>query len=329
MVRFGIIGTSMITELFIYGAQKVSGFKLSAIYSRDIDKAKAFGSKFGDDILYFNDLEEFSLSSEFDAVYIASPNSLHSPQSMLMLTHGKHVLCEKPAVSNSRELEEVIGLARSTNLLYMEAMKSLTMPAYLKLQELLPRIGKVRKYIGNYCQYSSRYDRHKNGEYVNTFRKEFSNGSLLDIGIYCLYPAVHLFGKPLGISANGVILEDGGVDGTGSILMKYADMEAVITHSKISNSKMPSEIQGELGNILIDKIGSPEKITLVLRDGTVEDHIPDQVNHNMMYEAKEFISLVEEGTYESGINSYSLALDVHKILDEARRQIGLTYPADI
>ncbi|MBP1919663.1 Gfo/Idh/MocA family protein [Youngiibacter multivorans] len=329
MVRFGIIGTSMITELFIYGAQKVSGFRLSAIYSRDIDRAKAFGSKFGDDILYFNDLEEFSLSSEFDAVYIASPNSLHAPQSMLMISHGKHVLCEKPAVSNSRELEEVIGLARSKNLLYMEAMKSLTMPAYLNLQELLPRIGKVRKYIGNYCQYSSRYDRHKNGEYVNTFRKEFSNGSLLDIGIYCLYPAVHMFGKPLRISANGVILEDGGVDGTGSILMKYAEMEAVITHSKISNSKMPSEIQGELGNILIDKIGSPEKITLILRDGTVEEHIPDQVNHNMMYEAQEFISLIEEGTFESGINSYSLALDVHNILDEARSQIGLTYPADI
>ncbi|MBW8383612.1 MAG: Gfo/Idh/MocA family oxidoreductase [Youngiibacter sp.] len=329
MVRFGIIGTSMITELFISGAQKVNGFKLSAIYSRDIDKAKAFGSKFGDDILYFNNLEEFSVSLEFDAVYIASPNSLHAPQSMLMLSHGKHVLCEKPAVSNSRELEEVINLARSKNLLYMEAMKSLTMPAYLKLQELLPRIGKVRKYIGNYCQYSSRYDRHKKGEYVNTFRKEFSNGSLLDIGIYCLYPAVHLFGKPIGVSANGVILEDGGVDGTGSVLLKYADMDALITHSKVSNSKMPSEIQGELGNILIDKIGSPEKITLILRDGTTEEHVPEQEIFNMMYEAQEFVSLIDQGTHESSINSYSLALDVHKILDEARKQIGLIYPADL
>jgi predicted dehydrogenase len=329
MVRFGIIGTSMITELFISGAQKVNGFKLSAIYSRDIDKAKAFGSKFGDDILCFNNLEEFSVSLEFDAVYIASPNSLHAPQSMLMLSHGKHVLCEKPAVSNSRELEEVINLARSKNLLYMEAMKSLTMPAYLKLQELLPRIGKVRKYIGNYCQYSSRYDRHKKGEYVNTFRKEFSNGSLLDIGIYCLYPAVHLFGKPIGVSANGVILEDGGVDGTGSVLLKYADMDALITHSKVSNSKMPSEIQGELGNILIDKIGSPEKITLILRDGTTEEHVPEQEIFNMMYEAQEFVSLIDEGTPESSINSYSLALHVHKILDEARKQIGLIYPADL
>jgi len=329
MVRFGIIGTSMITEFFISGAQKVNGFKLSAIYSRDIEKAKDFGSKYSGDIHYFNDLEEFASSPEIDAVYIASPNSLHAPQSLLMLSKGKHVLCEKPAVSNSKELEEVTSLARSKNLLYMEAMKSLTMPAYLKLQELLPRIGKVRKYIGNYCQYSSRYDRHKNGEYVNTFRKEFSSGSLLDIGIYCLYPAVHLFGKPISISANGVILEDGGVDGTGSILLKYADMDAVITHSKVSNSKMPSEIQGELGNILIDRIGSPEKITLILRDGTVEEHVPIQDSFNMVYEAHEFISLIERGLNESGINSYSLAIDVHKIMDEVRRQIGLVYPADM
>lgn len=99
----------------------------------------------------------------------------------------------------------------------MEAMKSLTMPAYVLLKELLPEIGQVRKYIGNYCQYSSRYDRHKAGEFVNTFQKEFSNGSLLDIGIYPLYIAVDLFGKPEKISAQATILPEGGVDGSGSI----------------------------------------------------------------------------------------------------------------
>ncbi|MGB4590503.1 MAG: Gfo/Idh/MocA family oxidoreductase [Clostridiaceae bacterium] len=329
MIRFGIIGTGFITDHFIHSAQKTAQFKLSAIYSRSIEKAKSYGEKYSEELKYFDDLEAMALSDDIDAIYIASPNALHAPQSKLFLNHGKHVLVEKAAASNKRELEEVITLAKEKNLVYMEAMKSLTMPAFLALKETLPKIGKVRKYIGNYCQYSSRYDRHKNGEYVNTFHKEFSNGSLLDIGIYCIYPLVALFGAPLSIKANGIILENGGIDGCGSILMGYSDMEAIITHSKISNSYIPSEIQGELGNILIDKIGNPTELTLILRDGTREVIKPDTIPEDMVYEIEEFISLIQAQKIESSTNNFDLALSVHHIMDEVRKQIGLVYPSDL
>ena len=329
MIRFGIIGTGFITDHFIRSAEKTAQVKLSAIYSRSLEKAKSYGEKYGDDIKYFDDLETMARSSDLDAIYIASPNALHAPQSKLFLNHGKHVLVEKAAASNSRELEEVITLAREKNLVYMEAMKSLTMPAFLALRESLPRIGKVRKYIGNYCQYSSRYDRHKNGEFVNTFHKEFSNGSLLDIGIYCIYPLVALFGNPLAIKANGIILEHGGIDGCGSILMAYDEMEALITHSKISNSYIPSEIQGELGSILIDRIGNPTELTLILRDGTHEVIKPHTIPEDMAYEIEEFIGLIHAGKTESEVNNFDLAISVHKIMDEVRQQIGLIYPSDL
>ena len=328
MVRFGIIGTGFITDAFIKGAMHAEGFRVSAVYSRDLEKAREFGAKYGDDLTYFDDLDAFAASDDFDAASIASPNALHGPQSKLMLENGKHVLCEKAAASNARELGEVIALARDKGLVYMEAMRSLTYPTFTKLQEILPRIGQVRKYIGNYCQYSSRYDRHKNGEKVNTFQKKFSNGSLMDIGIYGVYPAVFLFGVPEKILASGLLLTNGGVDGTGSILMSYPDKEAIILHSKISDSRMPSEIQGELGSILIDKIGNPEKLTLILRDGTTEEIVPEQLADNMYYEAQEFISVIESGRTESTINTHALAMDVHTILDEARRQMGLSFPAD-
>lgn len=329
MVRFGIIGTGFITDFFVQGAMKTGDFQLSAIYSRSLEKAMAFGQKYSQEVQYFTDLDEMAASDALDAVYIASPNSFHAPQSKLFLNHGKHVLAEKAAASNARELDEVIALAQEKGLVYMEAMKSLSMPAFLALRENLPRIGKVRKYMGNYCQYSSRYDRHKSGEYVNTFQKQYSNGSLLDIGIYCLYPLVALFGPPLSIMASGVILEDGGIDGCGSILMKYGDMDALVTHSKISNSYMPSEIQGELGSILIDKIGSPTELTLVLRDGTRETIRPDTIPEDMVYEVSEFISLVHGKKTESSINTFGYARAVHQIMDEARRQIGLAYPSDL
>lgn len=47
-------------------------------------------------------------SDVIDAVYIASPNSLHAEQAILFMKHGKHVLCEKPIASHTIELEKMI-----------------------------------------------------------------------------------------------------------------------------------------------------------------------------------------------------------------------------
>jgi len=329
MIRFATVGTGFITDAFIKGALKTGMMTLAAVHSRSAEKGKELSSKYGEDILCFTDIDELAASDLIDAVYIASPNAMHAPQAKLFLQHGKHVLVEKSAASNSRELSEVIALAEEKGLVFMEAMKSLSMPAYLSLKENLERIGRIRKYVGIYCQYSSRYDRHKSGEYVNTFRKEFSNGSLMDIGIYGIYPLIDLFGVPDSIKAAATILEDGGVDGSGTVLMQYRDMEAVVIHSKISDSKLPSEIQGEKGSILIDRIGSPSEITLVLRDGTKEILSPFTHNEDMYYEAAEFVRTIKSGNSFSAVNSGKLALSVHGVMDEIRKQIGLVFPSDI
>ena len=67
------------------------------------ERAEAFASKHGIP-LTFTDIGEMAASSEVDAVYIASPTSFHAEQAMLCMRAGKHVLCEKPAASNAREL---------------------------------------------------------------------------------------------------------------------------------------------------------------------------------------------------------------------------------
>ncbi len=332
LIRFGTIGTGFITKHFIGGALETKELTLTAIYSRNLDKARELGQLFTDslenEISYFSNLEEMAKSDVIDAVYIASPNSLHIQQAMLFLSHGKHVLVEKPAASNLSELKEATALAKKKGLVFMEGMKSLTMPAYLALKENLPRIGQVRKYLGNYCQYSSRYDKHKNGEYINTFHKEFSNGALMDIGVYCLYPLIDLFGLPDEVKAVGTILENGGVDGSGSMLLKYPQMDASLTYSKISDSFMESEIQGEKGSILIDRIGSPLRITVILRDGTREVISPETKDNDFYYEAVEFAKTIQDGKSFSPINNELLAHQVHDVMTKARQQIPLVFPAD-
>jgi predicted dehydrogenase len=326
VVRLGVVGTNWITEAFISGAKNHKDFQLAAVYSRTDEKAREFAGKYGVELTFIS-LEDMAKSDSIDAVYIASPNSLHASQAITFLENGKHVICEKAIASNSRELEVMIQAAKENNVVLMEALKSTLMPNFKAVQENLTKIGKVRRYFASYCQYSSRYDAYKEGKVLNAFNPEFSAGSLMDIGIYCIYPAVVLFGEPQSIQANGYVLESG-VDGEGSLLLKYDGMDAVIMFSKITNSTLPSEIHGEEGNIVIDKISTPEKVEIFFRDGRTEDLSRQQIEDNMFYEAAEFINLIQAGKTQSENNSLENSRITMKILDEARRQMGVSFPND-
>ncbi|SFL69353.1 Predicted dehydrogenase [Paenibacillus sp. 1_12] len=326
MVRFGVIGTNRITEQFIAAARECEGVTLTAVYSRTEQQAHDFAAKFGIPHQY-TDLESLAQSDQVDAVYIASPNSFHASQAILMMEHGKHILCEKPLASNGKEVRVMIESARRNNVLLMEALKSTLLPNFQAIREHLPEIGQVRRYAASYCQYSSRYDAYKQGTILNAFNPFYSNGSLMDLGVYCIYPMVVLFGQPLGVQANGLLL-DSGVDGQGSLILKYSDMDAVITHSKISPSYLPTEIQGENGTMIIDKINSPEKVEIHYRNGSIHDVTNPQPYSSMYYEVQEFIDVLSRGERESTINSHLHSMQSMDIMDEARRQIGLVFPAD-
>ncbi|OAS84046.1 MULTISPECIES: Gfo/Idh/MocA family protein [Metabacillus] len=326
MVRFGIIGTNWITESFIQAASKVEGFSLTAVYSRTSEKAEEFAGKYDIEHTY-TDLEQFASSNQFEAVYIASPNSLHASQAILCMKNGKHVICEKPMASNTKEISEMIKVANENTVVLMEALKTTLLPNFLTIKENLHKIGQIRRYFASYCQYSSRYDKYKEGIVLNAFNPEFSNGALMDIGIYCVYPAVALFGEPKQIQASSYMLESG-VDGEGSILLTYEEMDAVIMYSKITNSYVPSEIQGENGSIIIDQMNTPQSVKIQYKDGTVEDITRTQDSDSMYYEAKEFVELITHKKQQSEMNSHQNSLITAKILEDTRKQIGLVFPAD-
>lgn len=327
MIRYGVIGTNWITERFIAAAMETDHLVLTAVYSRTEEKAKEFAGKYNHDVEIFTDLKAMAQSDLLDAVYIASPNSLHAEQSILCLEHGKHVLCEKPIASNTKELTAMIEVAKNNGVVLMEALKSTLMPNFRVIRDNLYKLGEVRRFFASYCQYSSRYDAFKQGKVLNAFNPEFSNGALMDIGVYCIYPLVTLFGKPDEIKASGMLLSSG-VDGEGSLLLKYKEMDAVIMYSKITDSYLPAEIQGENGTMVIDKINGPYQVKIYYRDGTIEDLTQSQTQESMYYEAVEFADLIKSGRAESDINSLSNSLKVAEIMEETRKQIGLVFPAD-
>lgn len=325
-VRFGIIGTNSITDKILDAAKQESRFELTAVYSRTPQRADEFAKKYN--IPYtFTVLEEMASSPLIDAVYIASPNSLHAPQSILFMNHGKHVLCEKPLASNAGEAKMMIETSGRNNVVLMEAMKPTLTPNFFSIKDNMAKIGTIRRYFSCYCQYSSRYDQLKEGVMLNAFDPNLSNGSVMDIGIYTIYPMVVLFGKPNKISATGIKLATG-VDGQGAINFEYDGMNATVLYSKIADSTLPTEIQGEEGTIVSDRVNIINRVVLKSRNGEETLISSPNLRHEYYYEIAEFINLIEAGKRESEINSHRNSLITLEIIDEIRKQLNITYPAD-
>lgn len=326
-MQFGIIGTNFVADWFINGAKHDPRFVLGAIYSRSRETAQNFLKKHQiSEAEIFTDFAAFSVSNCFDAAYISSPNILHHSQAVQLMANGKHVLCEKPMGTNLRETEFMTQAAADNGVILMEAVKTTLLPNFGAVRNALPRIGIIRRYFSQYCQYSSRYDALKSGTVMNAFDASMAGGALLDLGIYCLYPMVVLFGKPKSVTSQGMLLHTG-VDGQGTIIAQYDGFDAVSLYSKISDSTLPTEIQGELGSIVIEKINTFSKVLIHFRNGAIEDISQSTNSDNMYYEIAHFINRIELGLC-SPINSPQTSLCVAELMSNVRSGIGVCYPND-
>lgn len=324
MIRFATIGTGKIVRKFLDAASKVPNLQLYGVYSRDMARAKEFAKEFGA-IRAYDQLEDMAADPELDGVYIASPNYCHWEQAVLLMEGGKHILVEKPAASNEREYQKMAKAASENHVILLEAMRSVLDPGFAKLVELLPRIGTIRQVTFQYCQYSSRYDNFKQGIVENAFRPELSNGSLMDIGVYCVHTMVKLFGMPKEIKGDAIFLENG-VDGAGTILASYDGFQAQLIYSKICDSHLPSQIQGENGAIVIEEIPDIRKLTVYDRKGNAEVFEPEKEENDMKHEAEAWAQLIEAGTFPEETNKateYEM-----KVLDMVREKMGIRFPAD-
>ncbi|WP_074013312.1 Gfo/Idh/MocA family protein [Candidatus Sodalis sp. SoCistrobi] len=324
MIRFAVIGTNWITRQFIDAAHESGKLKLTAIYSRQLTQARALATEYPVEQC-FDSLEQLVRSDLIDAVYIASPNALHCQQSLQFMRQGKHVICEKPFASNLEEAEQMIACALEHQVVLFEAFKTAYLPNFHALQRALPSVGRLRKALLNYCQYSSRYDKYLAGENPNTFNPQFSNGSIMDIGFYPLAAAVTLWGEPARVQASASLLESG-VDGQGTVILDYGDFDVTLLHSKVSQSTLHSEIQGETGSLLVEKIGECQRVTLVAHNGNQQDLSQPQHINSMLYEAHAFADRVAQRIIDHP--GLAISRSTARLLTEIRRQTGVIFPAD-
>lgn len=322
MINFAVIGSNWITEKFVNATRIDNELSLCAVYSRTLQSAQVFADKFAVTTCY-DDLNTLKQDKNIEAVYIASPNSLHFEQSMQMLKAGKHVICEKPLASNAKQVELLFKTAIENNVILFEAYMTAHLPNFQKIKDNLPKLGQLRKANIHYCQYSSRYPAYLAGDNPNTFNPQFSNGSIMDIGYYCIAFTVALFGKPKKIQASAHLLASG-VDGCGTAILDYGQFSVTIDHSKISNSQLNNEIQGENGSLLIERVALCEKVLLIQEN---EHNISaPQVDNSMVYEARFFAKQINENKMHE--ETVQRAKTTSAVITEIRRLTGVKFPAD-
>jgi predicted dehydrogenase len=325
MVRLATVGTSSIVHRALSAMRTVPGLEHVGAYSRDLDRAGELVGRPA--ALVFDDLDELATSPLLDAVYVASPNALHAGQVAVLLEGGKHVLVEKSATTNAREFSGLRELAARRGVVLMEASRNGGYdPGVAQLRDLLAEVGTVRQVRLEYAQRSSRYDRFLAGEHVNIFDPAMSAGALMDLGVYCAHLAVELFGSPDQVVAARMSRLRGGIDGAGVAVLGYGDATVTLAYSKISDSHVGSEIQGEDATVVLDAVADPRSLSLVSRTGVRTDVMVDKPPDNMACEFVEFHRLVRGGTDPARWNDVTERR--LRLTDEIRSRLGLRFAAD-
>ena len=314
MIRLATIGTSTITRSLIGAVGLVDGIDVTAVYSRDAARGRAFADSMGVADA-FSDLAGM-LASGIDAVYVASPNTVHEEQALAAIRAGKHVLVEKPAVTSAPAWDALCLEAHAHGVVLLEGLRTEYDPALDVIRELMSSLGTIRRVQLSYQRRSARYDQVLAGEQVNIFDPAMAGGALMDLGVYCVHALVSLFGEPDTVQAASVTVASG-ADGAGSALCSYPGFVAEVLYSKITTSRLPSEIQGELGTLLIDQIAAPSSLTVERFDGTSVTRVVPPVPHGLLGEVDRFVGLVE--TSGDAGHDQQLTAATLRVVDAIRR----------
>lgn len=329
MLRFGTIGSGWITDEYIHGAKDSGLWELTAVYSRTRERGEEYAQKHGASLV-FTDLEEMANSSEIDAVYVASPNAFHYQHSKLMLSHGKHVICEKPLCAQAEKVRELQKIAAENGVIYLEAIMFMHLPQRKILEDALAKIGKITMAKIDFCQRSSKLDSYLAGELPNIFNPKMETGGLMDLGVYCVYPALLFFGKPESFTIDIVPMSTG-IDGSGIINMKYPDKLVTLTYSKLGQAGANTDFQGTDGTVAVDSISRIANISLWRKDGTTEQLYGGDDKYQLMgWEAKDFYRYITES--EASRADYErcaeMSIAVSEFMEVARKKAGVLFPSD-
>lgn len=321
-IKWGILGCGGIAQKFAEALRKTEGAVLYAAAARDGARASSFAQQWG----FEKSMEGYRAlvaDPEVDIVYIATPHSYHYAHARLCLEAGKHVLCEKPVTVNARQLYKLVELAQARQLFLMEALWTRFLPGIISLNEMIGK-GVIGEAITLDADFGINipYDpSHR------LFNPMLAGGALLDIGIYPLFLAMYLFGKPRILKAHA-ILSESKIDLTTSIIAQSeSGTMCNLNATSRANTPVKARISGTKGFIETAPWWfTPVDITLGV-DGREKEMLKfPPIANGYEYEALEAGRCLSEGRTESDIMPHKFSIMMMEQMDEIREMTGISYP---
>jgi len=327
IIKWGILGTGRIAGKFASDLQYAEGCELIAVGSRSQASADEFANEFS--VKYrHGSYDELVKNPEVEVIYIATPHNLHYENTLLCLNHGKAVLCEKPFAMNTRQALTMINLAMEKKVFLMEALWTKFHPHFIKMQQMIGEgmLGDIKSVLINFG--------FKPVPPVNPrlFEPELGGGTVMDIGIYNVFMALNILGKPDHIDAV-MTPAPTGVDEQCAILFRYKNgAMAQLFSTFLTNLGTEADISGTKGRVRLTSKFYEPSATIEFYEGRDNPKqiiaVEKERGTGYQYEARHVNECLRKGLTESDILPFADTIRLMETLDEIRRKAGIHYPAD-
>lgn len=258
-ITWGILATGGIAHAFAQGLKSSRTGKLVAVASREQSKADAFAAKFSTapgQIKAYATYEALLADPQVQAVYIATPHTLHAQWAIAAARAGKHILVEKPLTMSLTEAESIFAAARQHEVFAMEAFMYRCHPQTQRLVELVRSglIGQVRQIQATFSFLSTA------GAESRLVNPQLGGGGILDVGCYTMSMARLIagvatgqpFAEPLQVLGTGCLEQDGTVDSYAVAVAKFpGDILAQLACGMRLNQENTVCIYGTDGSLLV------------------------------------------------------------------------------
>lgn len=190
-VTWGVIGAGAIAQRFASDLLRRPDVRLAAVAARSEASARAFAGAFGIPRAHVG-AAALAAEPDIDIVYIASPNSDHMASALACIAAGKSVLIEKPIAVTAQEARTIAEAAAKAGVFCMEAMWMRFTPGVVRAKALI-----ASGEIGEPLHLDARLFYPQAPDPASRFHDPAQGGgALLDLGVYPVSLALHLFGPP-------------------------------------------------------------------------------------------------------------------------------------